>query len=156
MLVASGRGAYAVGVEIDPVCAGAARANLEANGLGAAGDVVVCDSAECLRSCFDLAVVNPPFLPVEGEPYYACGRDCSAARKMLSAAASRARRVLYAWSSLSGDPPLGCRVVASRRGFLDRVYVCLYDGVPGARHGHSWEAEAEHVAEDGGGLPPGE
>jgi len=156
MLVASRRGAYVVGVDIDPVCARAARVNLEANGLGAAGDIVVCDSAECLRGGFDLAVVNPPFLPVEGEPYYACGRGCSAARRMLSAAAHLARRVLYAWSSLSGDPPLGCMVVASRRGLLDRVYACLHDGSSGARRGCGWEAEAEHVAEYGGGLPPGE
>ncbi len=139
-LVAAGVGSYVVGTELDPVCAAAARRNAEANGLGGLVDVVVCWGARCLRRGFDLAVCNPPFLPVEGGAAYGCGRGCRVAAEMLGEAAGRAGRLLYAWSSLSGPPPLGCRVVASRRGLLDRVYVCLHDGLPGAR-GDCW-AEA--------------
>jgi len=122
-LLAARLGHYAVGTEIKPRCAAAARVNARRNGVDAYIDVVVCDGASCLRGGFGAAVVNPPFLLVEGDPSYACGRGCGVAAKILLEAVDAADTVIYAWSSLSGPSPIGGVEVASRRGLFDRVYV---------------------------------
>ncbi|MCE4604203.1 MAG: class I SAM-dependent methyltransferase [Aeropyrum sp.] len=104
--------------------------------------VAICPSASCLKSVFDLAIVNPPYLPERPPRGDECGEVLARSwagegvmEGMLGAAAGLAREVLAVYSSLS---PIGVpeffrrlgfsfRVLASRRFFMESVEV-----------GHAW------------------
>ncbi|BAN89893.1 methyltransferase [Aeropyrum camini SY1 = JCM 12091] len=124
-----------VAVDAYPCPALAARATLPPQAL-----VALCPYASCVSGGFDIALVNPPYLPEK--PPLPGGQGCSPTlaeawagegvmRGMLEAAGRLAREVLAVYSSLSGVTPqevLGAmgfasRVLASERFFMERLEV---------------------------------
>ncbi len=126
-------GASVVAVDSNPW---AARAS--ALTLGSAGSAIQCDWGSCLLPGFDLAVSNPPYLPVEDRLPGECGTELArawsggarAAREACEAAARLAPRVVLVYSSLTGWSPEEClerrgfRVVArlAKRFFMETVF----------------------------------
>ncbi|GBF08523.1 putative methyltransferase [Aeropyrum pernix] len=122
-------------VDAYPCPALAARATLPPQAL-----VAVCPYASCLKGGFDIALVNPPYLPEKPPP--PGGQGCSPTlseawagegvmRGMLEAAGRLAGEVLAVYSSLSSVTPqevLGAmgfstRILASERFFMERLEV---------------------------------
>jgi len=103
-------GAWVVATDISPWAVEASRRTLSARGA-----VVACSWARCLSPGFDLAVVNPPYLP-RGEPVRACGGwldlawsgGAEAVREACLEATRVAGRVVIVYSSLTGWSPEEC------------------------------------------------
>jgi len=104
-------GAWVVATDVNPWAVEAARRTLSWRGT-----VLACRWASCLAPGFDLATVNPPYLPVEGERARACrgwldlawagGRE--AVRESCEEATRIAPRVVMVYSSLTGWSPEEC------------------------------------------------
>ncbi|MGC8473633.1 MAG: methyltransferase [Candidatus Dormibacteria bacterium] len=60
-LLAGGRGAPAVGVDVSSLAVAAARANARRNHLGRAVDIRQSDVFSAVEECFDLIILDPPF-----------------------------------------------------------------------------------------------
>jgi len=62
------RGFISVCIDVSPCAAQCCAETSRMCGVDALVDVVQCDSGECLRSrAIDVAVSNPPYLPIEGD-----------------------------------------------------------------------------------------
>ena len=81
-------GAWIVATDVNPWAVEATRRT-----IGGRGVVLRCHWASCLSQGFDLAIANPPYLPVE--------EACREAARIAS-------RAIIVYSSLTGWDPGGC------------------------------------------------
>jgi release factor glutamine methyltransferase len=123
-------GSFVVAVDINPYAVAASAKTL--NGMGVA---IRCDWAKCLRSVFDLAILNPPYLPVKDDyekcPYLplSWGSLPGELERACRSVARVARRIVLVYSSLSGWDPgkcledMGFNIIVSREEafFMERI-----------------------------------
>ncbi len=93
-------------------------------------DLVVCDALSCFRDrCFDLVLMNPPYLPCPRKisAELCCGSECTLVLEMLRQALRTVKTrgtVLFTISSLSDLSIRHFRIVSSEWSGLDHIYVC--------------------------------
>ncbi|GEM_PF-335328 len=121
-------------VDVSPCSLESASLNLPREAL-----IARCNGLTCIRGSWDLAIVNPPYLPLSSvdEPY-TCEEMVEASwsglgvfEGLIKGVASRARELLVAYSSLSPTRaesvlgPLGfrTRILGRERFFMEEIYV---------------------------------
>lgn len=123
-----------VAVDIHECPAYSARRNLGSEPL-----VAVCRSASCISGFFDLAILNPPYLPIdpgseggcEGVEGLAWSGGGGVMEELIRASAGLASEVIAVYSSLSPVNPVALleklgfntRILASKRFFMESLEV---------------------------------